>query len=172
MRMRHNIHYWFIHQIFWNFSHHSILQMDKLGIYTGPSKSIPKLYHPYRAWLIAKGHRLIYHPFFSYNTLIWSLAFVLDSSSSTSSPVKNLPLPSSFLIPPPATSLAIPQDLSVHHSNSSWTSFIYPVTVATRYPSSVLMKVVSFLINIFYKTLYLPWVHCQKHWFLCLISQR
>ena len=44
----------FIHQLFVHASHQLILQMAKLGIYTGPPRSIPKLSHPFRAFIIDK----------------------------------------------------------------------------------------------------------------------
>ena len=50
----HNLNAHFIHQHFVHTSHQRILQMAKLGIYTGLTKYIPKLSHLCHACLIAK----------------------------------------------------------------------------------------------------------------------
>ena len=74
--MSHNLYAQFIHQRFVHTSHQSILQMDKLGIYTGLPNSIPKLSYPCRAYIIAKVPRLPLTPMFPHNTLIREIAFI------------------------------------------------------------------------------------------------
>ena len=58
MSMICNINYQFIHQCFGYDYLQSILQMAKLGIYTGLPNSIPNLSHPCRACIISKGPHL------------------------------------------------------------------------------------------------------------------
>ena len=78
MSMSHNINAQFIHQNFVHASHHSILQMSKLGIYSLLPNYIPQLYHPCCACIIAKGLQLSSHPNVSTETLDPRTSFHLD----------------------------------------------------------------------------------------------
>ena len=57
-----NFHAQSVHQQFVHPSYQRILQMAKLWIYTGLPKPIPKLSHPCRTCIIAKGPCLPHHP--------------------------------------------------------------------------------------------------------------
>ena len=82
-------------------------------------------------------------PIFTTWHLDLSTRFYLDFSFSTRFPVENLPPPSPFLMPPPATSLAIPQYQSVYHFNSLRPPSSYPTTMDKSSPYSMFMKVMS-----------------------------
>ena len=69
-----------IYQRFGHAFHQIILQIAKLGIYTGLPKSIPKLYHPCCTCIMSKGLRLPFHPNLSTENLDPGTHFHLDLS--------------------------------------------------------------------------------------------
>ena len=79
MRIRHTFNVQFIQKRFGHASQQRILQTAKLGIYTGITKSIPKISHPYRTCIIAKGPRLPCHPNVSKENLDPVTHFHIDS---------------------------------------------------------------------------------------------
>ena len=68
----------FIHQLFGHASHHCILQIGKLGIYTVLKKSTPKLSHPCFACVIDKGPRFHRRPNVSIENINTGTHFHLD----------------------------------------------------------------------------------------------
>ena len=72
----------FIHQNIDHASYKRILHMAKIGIYTGLPKSIPKISHPYHAYIIDKGPYLPLYPKASTESLDPGTCFHLDFSFS------------------------------------------------------------------------------------------
>ena len=135
-----NLNAQFNHQRYGHVFHLCIIQMSKLGIYSGQLKSIPNLSHPSCACITSEGplftHNLNvstynldpgnnFHPYFSFFNKV-----------SCQKIISALTIVAATTI----TSLDIPPDQSIHHSNSSRNSFISSATIDTRAPYSRLMK--------------------------------
>ena len=121
-----------------------ILQMDKLGIYTGIPKSTPKLSHPCCSYPISKVTCLPHQSNVSIEHLDPDTRFHPNFSFFNNFFCQKFLPPSPLLMPPPSPSLYIPQYHSVHHSNSPGHSSSSTATMATISPYSVLIKVVIF----------------------------
>ena len=80
MIMSRSLNAQFIYQSFYHTSYHHIIQMAKLGICTGLSKSIPKISHHCCTFIIAKGPCLPHHPNVSTENLDPGPCFHLDFS--------------------------------------------------------------------------------------------
>ena len=130
----------FIHQSFGHALHQRTIHMEKLGIYTGLPKPIPKISHPCCAYIIAKGIHLTGHPNLTIENLVPGTCFHLyfELFNKVSSPPHHCWC---YQQPP---ILDISPDQSIHHSNSSRPSFSSHPTMTTRAPSSRLMKVENF----------------------------
>ena len=82
MSMGHSLNAQLIHQRFGRDSHHCIIQMYKLGIYTGLPNYITKLSHPCCTCIVYKGYGLPLHPNVSTENLYPGNCFHMDFSFS------------------------------------------------------------------------------------------
>ena len=114
--------------------------MVKLGIYIVLPKYIPKISHPCCACIISKVIRLPCHANVSTENLDLGTHCHIDFRFFNKVSWKTITSDLTIFDDTTISLFGCPNIQIIHHSNSSRPLFSYPYTMATRAPSSMLMK--------------------------------